>query len=56
MVYCHIALFCCVQKQKNLQSEIDHLKAKCLDVERADRITRVDLEQLSKRVSEQINN
>ncbi len=38
------------QDQKKLQSDLDQSKAKCVDLERAERMVRVDLEQASKRV------
>ena len=42
---------CCLENEKKLKSEVDTLKSKNLDLERAERLVRVDLEQLSKRVS-----
>ena len=40
-----------VKEQTRLQKEIDSTKSKMQDLERAERLVRVDLEQSSKRVS-----
>ena len=38
------------QSQKKVQGEMDQVRAKCVDIERAERAVRVELEQMSKKV------
>lgn len=39
------------QSDKAIQQELDHAKAQCLDAQRAEKLLKVDLQQLEKKAS-----
>lgn len=52
-VLCMCVLICacmCMQAARKAESEVEVLKVKIQDLERVERLARVDLEQVSKRV------